>query len=282
MTYNSSIDRQIKAHGNEIIFRQLCSTHIPMHSHDSVQVIVPLEGSHFDVTWELENKEFETKSLSVNSVCLIPPLLRHEAYCTEGSAFINFNIVSSYIRDHIKADFDSQNDIFETAFGMEDRFLFQIARSIRQHFLQHPEDNHKYYDALFLVLGQHLINNYLKAETRQVLFNDYSQISCSRIQTAIAYIHHHLDRPICVEEVADEVGMSHYHFVRVFKETMGITPAKFHTQQRIERAKKLLKTGRPIIDVAYDLGFSSQAHFSNVFSKMVGVTPRKFAMGDGQ
>lgn len=47
-------------------------------------------------------------------------------------------------------------------------------------------------------------------------------------------------------------------------------------QLRIDKAKTLLKQQSSIIDVAHDLGFSSQSHFTNVFSKMIGMTPNKF------
>jgi AraC family transcriptional regulator len=72
--------------------------------------------------------------------------------------------------------------------------------------------------------------------------------------------------------------MSHYHFMRVFKESVGMPASRFHTMQRIEKAKELLLKDERIVDVAHALGFSSQAHFGNVFARTVGVTPRKFRL----
>ena len=101
----------------------------------------------------------------------------------------------------------------------------------------------------------------------------------NKLRRALEFISDKLEQQqgIALEVVAQEVGMSRYHFSRVFKESMGLSPINYIVRQRIERAKKLLvETELPIADIALQAGFSGQSHFTTFFRKLVGLTPRSF------
>ena len=101
----------------------------------------------------------------------------------------------------------------------------------------------------------------------------------NKLRRALEFISDRLEQQqgIALEVVAQEVGMSRYHFSRVFKESMGLSPINYIVRQRIERAKKLLaETELPIADIALQAGFSGQSHFTTFFRKLVGLTPRSF------
>ena len=70
--------------------------------------------------------------------------------------------------------------------------------------------------------------------------------------------------------------MSRYHLLRVFKRATGLTPHAFHVQHRVERAKSLLRSGLPIVQVAADTGFVDQSHFTRAFKHLVGATPGQY------
>jgi AraC family transcriptional regulator len=58
---------------------------------------------------------------------------------------------------------------------------------------------------------------------------------------------------------------------------MGIAPYQYVLQQRVERAKQLLRRGElAIADIALKVGFADQTHFTKHFRKITGVTPAKF------
>jgi AraC-like DNA-binding protein len=84
---------------------------------------------------------------------------------------------------------------------------------------------------------------------------------------------------ITLEELADIVGFSPYHLLRTFRSTVGLTPHDFLTQIRVERAKRLLRRGNTISDIAADTGFLDQAHFTRRFKAIVGVTPGQYLPG---
>jgi AraC family transcriptional regulator len=88
------------------------------------------------------------------------------------------------------------------------------------------------------------------------------------------YIDAHLGHELGVAELAGLVGLSSAYFVRVFHATFGTTPHRFVLERRVQVAAELLRQpGMPIAQVAYALGFSSQAHFTAVFRRQTGRTP---------
>ena len=71
--------------------------------------------------------------------------------------------------------------------------------------------------------------------------------------------------------------MSPYHFLRLFKESMGLTPYRYVIERRVERARELLRrSSLPISEVALSCGFTDQSHLSWHFKRLVGLTPKAF------
>jgi AraC family transcriptional regulator len=91
------------------------------------------------------------------------------------------------------------------------------------------------------------------------------------------YVSHHLDREISVETLAELVELSPFHFSRVFKQTTGVSPLKFVTQERIALAQQMIReTSRSVIEIGLEVGYANPSHFAQVFRKVVGVTPTEF------
>jgi AraC-like DNA-binding protein len=77
-----------------------------------------------------------------------------------------------------------------------------------------------------------------------------------------------------IRRVAREVGMSPYHFIRLFKAVFGQTPKQCQLHARLERAKYLLLvTDASVTDICMEVGFSSLGTFSHVFAHRVGAPP---------
>jgi len=80
------------------------------------------------------------------------------------------------------------------------------------------------------------------------------------------------------EELAAIAQLSVFHFCRSFKRSTGFTPHQYVIQQRVERAKQLLKDGKMgISEVAIACGFTHQSHLNRHFKRLTGVPPKKFS-----
>jgi AraC family transcriptional regulator len=93
----------------------------------------------------------------------------------------------------------------------------------------------------------------------------------------LAYVRNHLGENISVEDLAAEVGLSSHYFTETFRRTIGVTPYRYLSNQRIEKSKELLRQGKHSIGkIAKTVGFSSHKQFSSHFRKVVGVTPAQY------
>ena len=92
----------------------------------------------------------------------------------------------------------------------------------------------------------------------------------------IDMIRANLDADLSLTRLADEVGLSVHHFLRVFKATFGTTPHRYVQRRRLEAAVAALQRqgARSIADIALDHGFASQAHMTDLMRRHLGVTPR--------
>jgi AraC-like DNA-binding protein len=82
--------------------------------------------------------------------------------------------------------------------------------------------------------------------------------------------------PRGVAELAQAAGFSEKHFRRSFEKAYGVTPGRFLSSLRIERAKELLARGVSVTEACMDVGFSSLGTFSMRFSRETGRSPRVF------
>ncbi len=79
-----------------------------------------------------------------------------------------------------------------------------------------------------------------------------------------------------VARIAAIVGISPFHFIRLFDAVFGETPHQYRTRTRLERAKELLAAGGSVTDVCFEVGFSSVGSFSRLFARRVGMSPSTY------
>ena len=100
-----------------------------------------------------------------------------------------------------------------------------------------------------------------------------------RAVEAALWIDAHADRPIDLDRVAGEAGISPFHFLRLFGGVLGVTPHQYLVRSRLRRAARLLvDDSRSITDVAIDVGFGDLSNFVRTFHRAAGVSPRAFRM----
>lgn len=97
------------------------------------------------------------------------------------------------------------------------------------------------------------------------------------IDAVITYIHQHIDEPLSLAQLARYAGYSPYHFARLFKDRMGLSPQYYVSSLRLQKAKDLLlQTNLSIRDIGLEIGQQSLGTFTTRFTERVGVTPSAF------
>ncbi len=99
----------------------------------------------------------------------------------------------------------------------------------------------------------------------------------SRLLKIRTYVRAHLDEDISLLDLADHLHVSAEHLSRDFRQKSGVRFRDWLTNQRISRAKKLLRNGDANITcIAHDVGYSSLSAFSRAFRRSVGQSPRQY------
>lgn len=99
----------------------------------------------------------------------------------------------------------------------------------------------------------------------------------ARVDAAVVRIEEQCHEPIRLADLAAHVGLSPFHFLRLFRRVTGTTPHQYLIGARLRRASRLLvDTARPVTDIAYEVGFEDLSNFVRTFHSAVGCSPRVF------
>ncbi|MEM8504087.1 MAG: AraC family transcriptional regulator [Cyanobacteria bacterium P01_D01_bin.1] len=133
-----------------------------------------------------------------------------------------------------------------------------------------------YGESLGITFVRHLLESYSTHPTKLKL--PKGQLSSQQMKQTIEYVHDNLGTDLDLTDLAQQANLSAFHFSRLFKKSLGLTPHQYVLHNRVERAKKLLSSAKPatLADVGLQAGFYDQAHFSKAFKRVVGLTPKQF------
>jgi AraC family transcriptional regulator of adaptative response/methylated-DNA-[protein]-cysteine methyltransferase len=97
-----------------------------------------------------------------------------------------------------------------------------------------------------------------------------------RVAQAIRYLDEHYREQPALDAVASTVGLSPYHFQRLFKRWAGVTPKRFVQFLTIEHAKAALSEGQSTLEASWDAGLSGSGRLHDLFVSVEAVTPGEF------
>jgi len=110
--------------------------------------------------------------------------------------------------------------------------------------------------------------------------NTQDQTNFERIAEAIGYIKEHFKDQPKLEEVAEKIHLSPFHFQRLFSEWAGVSPKKFLQYITVDHAKKLLRENQSsVFDTAFETGLSGTGRLHDLFVNIEGMTPGEFKNG---
>ncbi len=93
------------------------------------------------------------------------------------------------------------------------------------------------------------------------------------------YLRVHAAEALSLEVLAQQAGLSRYHFLRVFKATTGLAPHAYLIQVRVGLARQAIERGEPLGQAALLAGFADQSHLTLHFKATYGVTPGQYQRG---
>jgi AraC family transcriptional regulator of adaptative response/methylated-DNA-[protein]-cysteine methyltransferase len=110
------------------------------------------------------------------------------------------------------------------------------------------------------------------------VFMENQAINYQRIEQAILFLENNFLRQPELDEVAEKVHLSPFHFQRIFSEWAGISPKRFLQFLTVDFLKKKLKESKNIMEAAEAAGLSSQSRVYDLFTTLEAVTPQEYKL----
>jgi len=185
--------------------------------------------------------------------------------------FLEIRLASCFVENVARETLDKDSGQFEllSEFRKRDPQLEAIALMLLTELQQESPSSKLYIESLSNVLAVHLLRHYATTKPQVPIYA--GGLSSRQLVQVLDYMNDHLDQDIKLLDLAALLGMSQFHFCHQFKKAIAITPYQYLLQQRIERAKQLLKqTDQPIMDIALQCGFNSHIR------QITGMTPTTY------
>jgi AraC-like DNA-binding protein len=96
-----------------------------------------------------------------------------------------------------------------------------------------------------------------------------------RVEYARERLGRDLEENLTASDLAREVGMSMFHFTRIFAELVGTPPHRYRLKERLSAARRMILDGRSVTETCFACGFNNLSHFTRSFSDRFGAPPSR-------
>ncbi|NJR26362.1 MAG: helix-turn-helix transcriptional regulator [Richelia sp. CSU_2_1] len=192
-------------------------------------------------------------------------------------SYLQIRLATSFLQNVARESSHKNHEKLELIpeFKTRDPQIESIALMLFSEIQQENLGGRLYVESLSNILALHLLRQYATAKPHLRIYE--CGLSQRHLNRVLEYINEHLDRDIKLADLAALLGMSQFHFSHMFKQSIGIPPYQYLLQQRVEKAKHLLKqTDRSIVEIATMCGFNSHSHLSKQFRQLAGITPKAY------
>lgn len=243
---------------------------IPEHEHEHFCIHLQTAGrSHLRWWW---NRKCDTEVHLPGSMILLPPGTRDRLRWDGFSERYVISLDAGYVRAVAEQNGLQGLPEFYTRWHFRDGGLHNVLADIGEQFASGWPLGSLYADlislrlAILLLMGQ--TTNPVKMEPTS------GGLSNGKVRLCLEYLTENVHRDVSLSELGMVVGLSQFHFARLFRNATGITPYSYHMSQRMRHAKRLLSaTKKPIACIANEVGFEDATSFCRAFKLKEGAPP---------
>jgi AraC family transcriptional regulator len=208
------------------------------------------------------------------SITIFPAGQPFRAHWDRTEELLNIHL-SPQLLEHVAQPFLANSERIEMipVFTAPDPQIEFIGRAMLAELEQGAPGGRLFGESLATALAVHLLRHYIAFPA--TIPNITHKWIRTEIRRAREYVHDHLDRDLSLQEIADVSGVSANYLTSLFKETTGYSLHQYVIQQRVEKAKSLLRrSDLSIGEIAQRVGFYDSSHLTRHFKRLTGITPR--------
>ncbi|HTS17817.1 MAG TPA: helix-turn-helix domain-containing protein [Verrucomicrobiae bacterium] len=121
----------------------------------------------------------------------------------------------------------------------------------------------------------HLARNY--AEMDKASSRGSPSLPGYKLRQITDWMAEHVAEEFNLDQLAAQVGLSKFHFDRLFKSAIGVSPSRYYINLRLDAARRLLReTKKSVVTVALDVGYTNPSHFAQLFRRETGLSPSDY------
>lgn len=155
--------------------------------------------------------------------------------------------------------------------GFEDPHLTPLLQKLRDEAAR-PEASRLFVRGLAQAIAVHLARNY--TALTESARGEASSLPGFKLKRVTDWMAENLSEEFSLSRLAEQAGMSEFHFNRLFKRATGVPPSQYQIKLRMDAARRLLReTKRSVIEIANEVGYSNPSHFAQLFRKEAGLSP---------
>ncbi|AFZ36576.1 transcriptional regulator, AraC family [Stanieria cyanosphaera PCC 7437] len=265
--------QQLRWNGLEVQSHQQPPGEIPEHISDKHIIAIHHPQKLLFCERFLEDQK-KIEQIENGQIAIVPANVSHQSRWHDVISATVIVIEPQLIAHIAYESVNSEKVQLLPTFAIHDPIIHQIGSLLKLE-IEAVTQSQLYIDGLKTALSAHLLRQHC---TIQQAIRDYEVgLPSNRLKKAIEYINENLSEDIGLVDIADKLGMSQYYFCRLFKKSTGITPHAYMIQQRIEKAKQLLKQSKLTInEIAIECGFANPSHFARHFRKHTDLSPKQF------
>ena len=207
----------------------------------------------------------------------------HSAECVEGPLEwdvirVDFAFLASRVNDSCQASFiaplEDGDIVFRNLVRADRAVADSVSRIVGEFARREPgfelSIKGALYELLALLFRSHCVRRMDNREREERARN------VERLSAILEYIDGNLDSPFSLNDLATRAGVTPFHFCKIFRAGMGMTPVEYVNRERVARAERLLaETALTVTEVAYAVGVGDANYFSRLFRRYRGVSPKE-------
>ena len=238
------------------------------HSHDFCEILYVAGGAGEAI---LEGKKFRLAPGDL--VVVNPGTLREERSDAKAPLRLIFLAIRDFAVPGLPAGCLSQEKYRVLSCG---EYRYKMDIYLRE-LLQETSSQIEFYQEI----SQGLVSALLVLVMRLIRINPEDEAALSQeCQKIKEYLDQNFTSPITLDSLSETVYISKHYLSHLFKEQTGVSPIKYLTSKRMEKACELLsETELPVSEVSKAVGYENPLYFSQVFKRIYGISPVKYRMG---